>query len=115
MFGLKLIFAEQADIRDQKFNSLEKMVAEDGKCSTKIRKRIVITKNGFNNLSKILTHQKTLLEMKQELLKIYVISKSSIWQGMLGSLLAEEERLEASDMLFYRSLLNIPSKEHVLL
>lgn len=85
MFGLKVIFVNQADIIDQKFNSLEKMAAEVEKCSPpKNQKRIVITKNVFNNLSKILRHQKTLLEIKQEMLKSCVISKSPIWQGMLG-------------------------------
>lgn len=58
----------------QKFNICE-VKTKDDKCDIEIRRRIVIAKDAFENLSRVLSNRKTPLKTKiaKQLLNCYVI------------------------------------------
>ena len=84
----------------KKFRYLRSMLTKDGKCDTKIQRRIGIAKDAFQKLSKVLTNRKMKIKTRKRVLDSYV--------GQLCNLLYASEcwtvsahmrsKLEAAEM-----------------
>ncbi|XP_069993113.1 uncharacterized protein [Penaeus vannamei] len=105
---------EQEKIKKvQKFNYLGSMVSDDGRCDTEIRKRIGIAKDTFQKLGTVFKDRRLGSETKVRVLDCYVNSVL-LYGSECWTISAQmEKRLEATEMRFFRRMLQISWTDHV--
>ena len=89
------------------FKYLGYIITSDGRCSTEIKRRIAIAKDGFNKMSLIFKNHNISMTTKHRVLKAYVWS--ILLYGCESWTITEDirKKLEASEMWFLRRMLRI--------
>lgn len=85
----------------------------DEKCDTEILKCTGLTNDTFQRLSKILTNRKILLEIKKRVVNRYEIALFLVvWETLIITS-HTKNKLAATEIWFYRSMLTIQWAEYV--
>ena len=94
---------EQVD----QFNYLGSLVTYDGRSEEEIRRRIILSKNAYNKIKKLITNAKISIEIRKRFIKCYVWSVllfgCETWT--IGK--EDEQRIQAFEMWLYRRMLKI--------
>ena len=96
-----------------RFKYLESMLTSDGKSDTEIKNRMGMAKEAFQNMSKILKNQNITMDTRKRILACYIYPILTYGSESWTISPCMERRLEATEMWFYRRMLNISWAQHV--
>ena len=89
------------------FKYLGCTITSDGKCENEIRKRISMAKDAFGKIKKLVTNSKISMNLRRRFVKCFVWSVLLYGCETWTLKKADEERLQAAEMWFWRRMLKI--------
>ncbi|XP_064099372.1 uncharacterized protein LOC135210398 [Macrobrachium nipponense] len=89
------------------YNYLGCTVGSDGKFEKEIKKRISMAKDAFGKIKKLVTNSKISMNLRRRFVECFVWSVLLYGCETLTLRKAEEERLQAAEMWFWRRMLKI--------
>ena len=100
---------EQVD----RFNYLGSLISSNGRCEDEIKRRINIAKSAYNRIKKLITNKKMSVHTRKRFVKCYVWSTLMYGCETWTMNKADERRIEAAEMWFWRRLLKISWTERI--
>ena len=100
---------EQVD----RFNYLGSLISSNGRCKGEIKRRINRANTAYNRIKKLITNKKVSVHTRKRFVKCYVWS--TLMYGCETWMMnkADERRIEAAEMWFWRRLLKISRTEGI--
>ena len=91
----------------EEFIYLGSIVTSDGRCEKEIRKRIILAKNAFGKIRNLVTNTKLSMSTRKRFVKCFVWSVLLYGCKTWTLRKADEQRLQAAEMWFWRRMLKV--------
>ena len=101
---------EQVEVQIEQvdqFNYLGSIVNFEGRCEEDIKKRIILAKNAYGKIRNLVTNSKISLKTRRRFIKCYVWSVLMYGCETWTMGKADEQRIQAAEMWFYRRMLKV--------